>query len=267
MLSADEAALVERARQGDEQAMEQLLQSVQPQLYRFSIQMCRQSEDAEDVLQNTMLSMARSLHQFRGTSSVSTWMYTIARRYCMKQRRKSKFAPAHEESLDSLGDGNQVAAPGPTPESAAATTELWESVREAILQLDKPHREVLILRDIEGLSAKEVSQVVEISVSAVKSRLHRARGAVRDHIAAQRYTPPEGCPNIHLRFSQYLENDLSQKVCESMQAHVESCPSCATECDGLKRALQACTEMRCEVPLDVQERVRTALRQLMPSVP
>ena len=99
---SDTSVLLERARRGDEAALEQLLSAVQPQLYRFSMKMCRHTEDAEDVLQDSMMTLARSFRDFRGASSLSTWLFTIARSFCIKKRRKSKFAPQREESLEQL---------------------------------------------------------------------------------------------------------------------------------------------------------------------
>ena len=97
-----QSELLRRAQQGDALAMEALLREVQPQLYRFSVKMCGTPEDAEEVLQDTLITVARSVQDFRGASSFSTWAYTIARNFCLKRRRKSKFAPKEEESLDQL---------------------------------------------------------------------------------------------------------------------------------------------------------------------
>src|SRR5512143_3531332 len=95
----DEAdrTLLERARAGDHRALESLLERHQAQVYRFGMKMCRDPEDAKDVLQDTLLAMARGVKDFRGASSVSTWLYTIARSFCIKKRRRSKFAPDQEE--------------------------------------------------------------------------------------------------------------------------------------------------------------------------
>ena len=81
-------ALLSRAAAGDDAALEALLEAVQPQLYRFSMKMCRHSADAEDVLQDSLLAAARSIRTFRGDATLSTWLFTIARRSCIKERRK-----------------------------------------------------------------------------------------------------------------------------------------------------------------------------------
>src|SRR5581483_2651932 len=87
---SDERLLAD-ARAGDKQALETLLERHQAQVYRFGMKMCRNPEDAKDVLQETLLAMARSVRDFRGASSISTWLYTIARSFCIKKRKRSKF--------------------------------------------------------------------------------------------------------------------------------------------------------------------------------
>src|SRR6187402_3658693 len=103
--SPSDDELLAAARQGDAAALEMLLVRYQPHLYRCGLRMCGNVEDAGDVAQESLISMARSLRDFRGDSSVSSWLYTIARRFCIKKRRRSKFAPAREESLDAAEVG------------------------------------------------------------------------------------------------------------------------------------------------------------------
>jgi RNA polymerase sigma-70 factor (ECF subfamily) len=254
--------LLERARGGDAAALEALLLAVQPQLYRFSMKMCRHTADAEDVLQDSMMSLARSFRDFRGTSSLSTWIFTIARSFCIKKRRKSKFAPEREESLDQLDPDEQgrIRSERPGPHEQVESAQVWEQVQAAIQSIEPAYREILVLRDIEGLRAKEVAEIVGISVPAVKSRLHRARSDLRARLATTPYQPQPDCPNIRKAFSQHLEGELSPDICSTMEAHVASCPVCAAECDGLKAALNACSAAPCDVPAAVQERVQEALR-------
>jgi RNA polymerase sigma-70 factor (ECF subfamily) len=261
-MSGAEMALLERAREGDEQALEALLAAAQPQLYRFSMRMCRQTEDAEDVLQDSMMSLARSVRDFRGASSLSTWIFTIARSFCIKKRRKGKFAPSQLESFDELSarEAGSIESSQPDPEQAVETAEVWKQVQAGIEKLEPDLREVLILRDIEGLTAKEVSEVVGVSASAVKSRLHRARVGLRSTLSPQAYVPKAGCPNIRELFSKHLEGEIDSEICSTMQEHVNDCPDCAAECLGLRTALNACSTAPCEVPQHVQEQVQQAIR-------
>src|SRR6187402_3681549 len=124
--SPSDDELVAAARQGDTTALETLLVRYQPHLYRFGLRMCGNPEDAGDVAQESLISMARSVRDFRGDSSVSSWLYTIARRFCIKRRRRSKFAPIREESLDASSTdlARQLTDPRPNPEQTATNREL-----------------------------------------------------------------------------------------------------------------------------------------------
>lgn len=262
--------LLKRARSGDMVALEDLLRSVQPQIYRFGMKMCRHPEDAEDVLQDTMLALARSFRDFRGDSSMSTWLYSVARNSCVKKRRKGKFAPEQEESLDSLqpGEATLESVHG-DPHQQAESKQAWEQVGEAIAKLDPEQREVLLLRDMDGLSAKEVAEVVGTSVSAVKSRLHRARSQLRDHLApaADESQAQPGCGDIRNIFSQHLEGDLASEICSTMEAHVATCPRCEAECRGLNEALQICRSSPSQAPpAHTQARVDAAIRSAISEI-
>lgn len=260
-----ENELLERARNGEKAALDQLLESVQPQIYRFSLKMCRHVEDAEDVLQESMIAMARNFQNFEGNSSFSTWLFTIARRFCIKKRLKGKFAPKVEESLEQLrADGVQLTeSEGLNPEFSAQRSELFESISHAIRAMDPLYREVLLLRDMEGLKAQEVAEVLDISVAAVKSRLHRARAELRDALQKEPRRIRPGCPDIVQTLSEYLEGDLNPQICSEMEGHVAQCQGCAQDCNELKEALQICQLSSCEVPEDVQERISEKIREAL----
>ena len=264
--------LLAAARQGDAAALEALLVRYQPHIYRFGLRMCGNVEDAGDVAQESLLSMARSVRNFRGDSSVSSWLYTIARRFCIKKRRRSKFAPAREESLDTPGTAaaQQLADPGPSPEQTASNRELATALTHAIDALDPAQREVLVLRDIEGLSAPEVGKILGISVEAVKSRLHRARVALREELApslgragtaARRGAP---CPDVLTLFSQHLEGDIDPSVCATMEAHLAQCNHCRAACGSLKRTLAICRQLPTpDVPASLATSVRAAIHAFL----
>ena len=194
-MDANDTELLERAREGDRPALEALLARHQRSVYRFGLKMCRDEEDAKDILQETLLAVARNVKDFRGASSVSTWLYTIARSFCIKKRRRSKFAPEQEESLDAREPGEaarQVVDPARAPDEALAGRQIESALEQAIASLDPMYREVLVLRDVEGLTAPEVAEVMGLSVEAVKSRLHRARVAVREAVAPLLGIPGSG---------------------------------------------------------------------------
>ena len=271
MDGSDDLALVEAAKGGDTGALEKLLERHQDRVYRFAMKMCRHPEDAEDIVQDTLLSAAKSIGGFRGGSSLSTWLYTIARSACIKKRRKSKFAPEQEHSLeqDASAEARALAHPGQPPDEAAHAKEIQTALDGAIHTLDEDQREVLVLRDVEGLKATEVADVLGISVAAVKSRLHRARVRVRDLVAptlgiAPPAAPDVGCPDVLTMYSKNLEGEISADLCAEMERHLEGCDTCRASCDSLKQTLSFCSRMpAARVPASVQDSVKAALRDLL----
>jgi RNA polymerase sigma-70 factor (ECF subfamily) len=262
--------LLERARAGDRAAIEGLLERHQAQIYRFGLRMCGNPEDAQDVLQDTLLAMARTVRDFRGASSLSTWLYTIARRFCIKKRRRSNLAPPRVGTLDDevTASGSTLADPARAPDEALAVLELEAALDRAIASLPQGHQDVLVLRDVEGLTAPEVAQVLGITVQAVKSRLHRARRAVRLRLepaigpSAAAAAP---CPDVLLLFSRHLENDIDADACAEMERHLERCDRCRATCDSLRRTLALCRTAgrSLVVPPAVQASVKAALRGLV----
>lgn len=170
--------LLQKARAGDSAALEKLLSLHEGQVLRFGLRMCGDEEDARDVLQETLLAAFRNLHDFRGEAQLSTWLYRIARSHCMKKRRYGSGALSTRSLEDS-----QVAAVSSEellPDAQAHARQMGALLQSAIASLPESQREVLVLRDVHGLSAQEAARLVGIGMGAVKSRLHRARMALRD---------------------------------------------------------------------------------------
>lgn len=252
-------ALIERARRGDKIALEELLVQVAPSIHRFGLRMCKNAHDADDVLQDTLLSVARHLGEFEGRSSLTSWVFALTRSACTRRRRGLKnqeHVPAEQapEPVD----------PEANPETTASDRELADLLSRALDELPEAHREVILLRDVEGLSAPEAAATLGVTVDALKSRLHRAREALRvalrPHLEPAQAAPAQ-CPDVVAMWSQKLEGDLRQEDCATMEKHVLTCPHCSAACDALKRALLACRRVAGEeVPPVVQARVKEAVR-------
>jgi RNA polymerase sigma-70 factor (ECF subfamily) len=261
---AAEPALLAAARRGDRAALSELLALHQQRVFGFGVKMCGDPEDARDVAQDTLMTMARTVREFRGDSSLSTWLYTVARSFCIKKRRRSKGAPAFHEPLDHATQ-ERTAEPAATPEQMLLGREARETVAAALDQLEPEAREVVVLRDIEGLTAAEVAQVTGTSVAAVKSRLHRARAALRERLLAvvggePALPAPASCPDVLTMLSRKLEDEISPDVCAEMEQHVAGCPHCTSLCASLKRSLAVCKVLPTpEVPAQVRESLRQAV--------
>lgn len=262
----EERELVEAARGGDARALEQLLEQVSPVVMRFGMRMCGRPEDAEDVLQDTLMLVVRSLPDFRGASSLSTWLYSLARSACSRKRRKSKYAPAFMASLHQPEGREATDRPDEArpADEALAERQVGEVLERAIAQLDPKYREVLVLRDVEGLTAPEVAEVLGMRLPAVKTRLHRARVLVRKAVvpwlgegaAAGR---PD-CPDVVSLWSRHMEGDISPDTCAEMERHLASCPACQGACDSLKRTLAMCRTLpTAEVPAEMRRSLRAAV--------
>ena len=260
-----EDALLLAARKGDRAALGDLLERHQRQVFAFGMKMCGDSDDAQEVAQDTLLSMVRSVRHFRGEASLSTWLYTVARSFCIKKRRRTKGAPAHHEPLDAAAH-EQAAAPAPSPEQTLLGIETRDAVAAALGQLEPEAREVVILRDLEGLTAPEVAQVTGLSVAAVKSRLHRARQLLRTQLLAVvggdgGVLAQPNCPDVLTLLSKKLEDEISPDLCAEMERHVDGCPHCKGLCDSLKRTLVLCKSAPSPlVPRHVQESLRKAVQ-------
>ena len=262
--ASTDTTLLEAARKGDRAALGKLLEQHQDRVFSFGMKMCGDSEDAHDIAQDTMMAMVRGVREFRGEASLSTWLYTVARSFCIKKRRRTKGAPSHHESLDAAAH-EPATENAPTPEQAMITTEARLHVAHALDTLDPQAREVLILRDIEGLTAPEVGEVTGLSIAAVKSRLHRARASLREQLSRLVDEPaiapatPQ-CPDVLTLLSQKLEDEISPDLCARMEQHVDGCAHCKGLCDSLKRSLAVCRSLPSpKVPTHVRDSIRAAV--------
>jgi RNA polymerase sigma-70 factor, ECF subfamily len=160
-------------------------------VFRFARHLCGRTEDAKDLVQETFLNAYRGLAQFRGQAQVSTWLYTIASRVCIRMRRKRQGEPERELSLEDFiptTEGEfrlQIPTEGLSPQAALENKEVHRALGQAIRKLPQKYRIVLVLRDMEGLSAKEVGAIMGLTERAVKSRLHRARLFLRKELSAR----------------------------------------------------------------------------------
>ncbi len=179
----DEINLIAKAKEGDRKALAELVKKYEQTVYNFSFKICRDPDKAENIMQETFLSMVRSLHQFDGSSKLSTWIYRIVANHCLMAARKLRhksFVSIDDE--DSLYNESEIADWNSAPFMSTENQELREILDSAIQKLSPDYRIVFLLRDVEGLSTEETAKVTQLTVAAVKSRLHRARAFLRKDI-------------------------------------------------------------------------------------
>ena len=290
--ASNDAELLAAARAGDRAALVRLLERHEDAIYRFALRMCRDREDARDIVQETLLAAVRGLGEFRGEAALSTWLFAVARSFCGKKRRLRKGEPHRLSALDEAPEVDALVDAGHAPDEVLVRRELERAIAAAIDALDPRAREVLLLRDVEGLAAAEVAAVVGVGIPAVKSRLHRARLAVRERIApllearpahgtpappapvraATAVVPNRGseaaCPDVLALLSRHLEGQVRPSVCRELEGHVEQCSRCRAACDSLRRTLALCkTHVRDdEVPPAVRRAVHRALLDDLASI-
>ena len=180
--------LIQAINSGQTEKFNDLVKRYEQKLYNFSLRMCRNPSDAEDMIQDTFLNVFKYLKQFRHETRFKNWLYKVAASTCIKKRRKSKFAPDKELSLDEFLPNDKAEKPDHVPRWAMLpldkllNEELSSVINKSILGLPEKYRVVIVLRDIEGFSTAETAQILNLSPSNVKVRLHRARLYLRDKL-------------------------------------------------------------------------------------
>ncbi len=184
----EEAGLARRLAAGDLDAFERFVEYFRAKIFHYSWLMCGHREDAEDVAQETLLKVFESIEHLRAPEKVRSWVFRIAKNACLTKRRRSIFAPPRELSLDEFlptqnreGDPLriEIADWSVLPDGQALQSEMRNLLEKAIQQLPDMYRSVILLRDVEELSTEETAQILDVSDDVVKTRLHRARLAVR----------------------------------------------------------------------------------------
>ena len=179
----EETKLLELAKNGDRNALAQLVKDNEQTVYNFSFKVCRDRDKAEHIMQETFFSMIKSLHQFDGNSKLSTWLYRIVSNHCLMLARKDKTRTfVSIDNDDELYEDKYTADWSSIPNQNLENEELKRILDESIDKLSPDYRFVFLLRDVEGLSTEETAELTELSVPAVKSRLHRARAFLRKEL-------------------------------------------------------------------------------------
>jgi RNA polymerase sigma-70 factor (ECF subfamily) len=206
MRAEAEATLIDRLRGGDTTALEWLMEQFAPRVYRLACGITHNEADAEEVVQDVFLSVFRKIDGFEGRAALGTWIYRISVNAALIKRRGKRvelevfledYLPTFREDGHREGDRAMLLADwSDTPEEELLSNEIRCTVRRMIASLPDRYRVVLFLRDLEGLSNEETAEILGDSVASVKSRLHRARMALREQVTRSLVlgSVPEGRP-------------------------------------------------------------------------
>lgn len=257
---------VELLNSGEPDAMERALALLQQTVFSFSMKVCGQRQDAEDAMQEVLLKSIPYLSRFDSPKALVVWLYKVAKNRCLMSRRRSKFAPKEELSLDELMPDRQelerIGGDGSVnPEAFAIRSEQASRLREAIQRLPPQYRIVLVLRDMEGLTDEEVAEITGLREGTVRVRLHRARLFVRKEIAEQRQSRgrrlgalpshsrttteprPGHCKAMFAELSNYLDEQLDDSMCDELEKHLDGCEPCKAFLSSLQATIETCRQL------------------------
>jgi RNA polymerase sigma-70 factor (ECF subfamily) len=270
---------VELLQRGDDVALEQALGLLQDTVFSFSMRVCGQRQDAEDTMQEVLLKSVPLLPKFDSPKALVVWLYKVAKTRCLMSRRKSKFAPIRELSLEELiPDRRELeklsTESGINPERFAIRSEEAGMLREAIQRLPAQYRIVLVLRDMEGLTDEDVAEITGLRAGTVRVRLHRARlfvrkelikswkpraghsiGSVEPHDTSPEIPKPARCKAMFAELSNYLDEQLDDSLCEELERHLDGCGPCRVFLASLEATIEQCRKSPAESPTE-----RTAIR-------
>lgn len=177
-----ERRLTQRAKRGDREAFAELVDIYKDKIFQLAYRMTGSRQEAEDIAQETFLRVFANMHTYDDHYKFSTWIYRIATNLCIDRKRKKK----PDFSLDEQVDGaegldwySRLSAKDESPEANVMRRELQDTVQEALLQLSPKYRSIMILRYIEDLTLQEISTVLQLPVTTIKTRIHRGREALR----------------------------------------------------------------------------------------
>ena len=257
-------------QRGDDEALEQALALLQNTVFSFSMSVCGQREDAEDTMQEVLVKSMPHLSKFDSPKALVVWLYKVAKNRCLMSRRRSKFAPKEDLSLEELmpdrlelerlsGDGSI------NPEAFAIRSEEAARLRQAIQRLPPPYRIVLVLRDMEGLTDEEVAEITGLRSGTVRVRLHRARLFVRKELmkgwkprprrsiesvpsaaTASTQPRPARCKAMFAELSDYLDEQLDASLCDELEKHLDGCGPCRAFLASLEATIEQCRKSPAE---------------------
>ncbi len=253
---------IELLRRNGSASMDEALTLLQQSVFSFSMHVCGRREDAEDTMQEVLVKSLPHLSRFENPKALVVWLYKVAKNRCLMSRRRSKFAPKQELSLEELmPDRRELETTvqlGVNPEDFAIRSQEARWLREAIQRLPPQYRIVLVLRDMEGLTDEETAEITGLRAGTVRVRLHRARLFVRKELikrrqgSSRRIRPvssrtatateprPVRCKAMFAELSTYLDEQLDDSMCEELEKHLDGCEPCKAFLSSLQATIEQC---------------------------
>jgi RNA polymerase sigma-70 factor (ECF subfamily) len=259
--------VVQLIQRKDPKSLEEALALLQRTVFSFSMNVCGQRQDAEDTMQEVLLKAVPYLPKFDSSKALMVWLYKVAKNRCLMSRRRSKFAPKEDLSLEELMPDRQELerlsgeAEG-TPEISVLRREDARRLREAVQKLPPEYRLILVLHDMEELSDADIAEITGLRPGTIRVRLHRARLFVRKELARQGRHPisprtripapetklpaPQGqgrCKELFAELSNYLDDALDDSLCEELEKHMNGCQPCKAFLSSLEETIERCRQI------------------------
>jgi len=256
--------VVQLIQRKDPKSLEEALGLLQKTVFSFSMKVCGQRQDAEDTMQEVLLKSVPNLPKFDSPKALMVWLYKVAKTRCLMSRRKSKFAPKENLSLEELMPDRQElqrlsGSPDGTPETSLLRRESAKRLREAVQKLPPEYRLILVLHDMEELSDTNVAEITGLRLGTIRVRLHRSRLFVRKELAKQdqhslrrQMSKSAGeihssalprqrrCKEMFAELSNYLDDELDDSLCEELEKHMDGCEPCKAFLSSLEKSIQLC---------------------------
>ncbi len=251
--------VVELIQRKDPKSLEEALALLQNTVFSFSMKVCGQRQDAEDTMQEVLLKSVPNLPKFDNPKALMVWLYKVAKNRCLMSRRKSKFAPKEDLSLEDLmPDRRELEKlsgnPDATPEASLLRRESAKRLREAVQKLPAEYRLILVLHDMEELSDEDVAEITGLRPGTLRARLFvRKELAKQDRRRMRRRTAksPGGmhlpaqprqrrCKEMFAELSNYLDDELDDSLCEELEKHMDGCEPCKAFLSSLEKSIQQC---------------------------
>ena len=182
-LEDGESLTIAQARAGDREAFGRLVRIYQDRVFNVCLRIVTDRQIAEDLTQEAFIKAHRSIARFDGRAAFYTWLYRIAVNLCLSQRRARKPIVSLDQGDEKSNAAARLAADGPSPMDGADRHEKHDAVLAALAELDEESKAVVVLRDIESLDYGEIAEILNVPTGTVKSRLHRARMALRQRLS------------------------------------------------------------------------------------
>lgn len=211
----DEKILLKNTSQGDIEAFEQLVESCAKKVYNIAYRLMGNYDDANDMAQEAFIKMYKNIHKFKGESSFSTWAYRVVTNTCLDELRKRKrhrfvSADVNDENGLARMAHSQIADIGNSPEDVFEKKQIAQQISSSLDVLKSKQKSIIVLRDIEGLSYKEIANILRIPEGSVKSSLNRARAALRNILKSK---------GVELFDLNYVKQNEGRVNDEKLQQH------------------------------------------------